>query len=46
LVKVGIDRQLDGAAADVGLGIELLDELAARGDLDPLPARLAAKRRL
>ena len=30
-------------AAAVGLGIELLDQLAARGDLDPLAARRAAQ---
>ena len=46
LVQVGVDRELDGAAAAVGLGLELLDQLAARGDLDPLAAGLAAKRRL
>ena len=44
-VKVGVDGQLDGAAAAVGLGVELLDQLAARGDFDPLPAGFAAKRR-
>jgi hypothetical protein len=46
LVQVGIDRQLHRIAAAVGLGLELLDQLAARGDLDPLPARLAAQRLL
>src|SRR6185369_3164898 len=38
--------QLDGAAAAVGLGVELLDQLAPRGDLDPLAAGLPAKRLL
>ena len=32
-------------AAAVRLGVEFLDQLAARGDFDPLPAGLAAKRR-
>ncbi len=37
-LQVGVDRQLDGAAAAVGLGFELADQLAARGQLDPLAA--------
>ena len=45
-VEIGVDRQLDGAAAAVGLGIELLDYLAPGRDLDALPAGLATKRLL
>ena len=44
-MKVGIDGQLDGAAAAVGFGVELLDQLASRGDFDPLAAGLPAERR-
>ena len=45
LVEVGVDGQLDGAAAAIRLGVELLDQLAPGGDLDALTARLTAKRR-
>ena len=38
-----VDGQLDRLAAAVGLGLELLDQLAARGDFDPLAAGRAAK---
>ena len=41
-LKVGIDGQLDSATTDVGLGLELLDELlAAGGDFDPLSTWLS-----
>ena len=43
LVEVGVDRELNRLSADVGLGIELLDQLALRRDLDALTAWLAAK---
>ena len=46
LLKALVDRQLDGLAAAVGLGIELLDQLASGGDLDALAAGLSAKIRL
>ena len=46
LVKVGVDRQLDGAAAAVGFGLELLDQLAPGGDFDALSAGFAPKRRV
>ena len=42
-VQVGVDGQLDCVAAAVRLGIELLDQLAPRGDFHPLPAGLTAK---
>ena len=37
--------ELDGAAAAVGLGRQLADQLAARGELDALPAGRAAQPR-
>jgi hypothetical protein len=42
-LKIGVDGELDGAAAAVRLGLKLADQLAARGELDALPARLPAK---
>ena len=42
-LQPGVDRQLDGLAAAVGLGLELAHQLAARGEFDPLPAGLAAQ---
>ena len=42
-MEVGVDRQLDRAAADVGLGLELLDQLAPGRDLDALAAGLTAQ---
>ena len=44
LVQIGVDRQLDGAAAAVGLGLQLADQFAPRSDLDPLSPRLSPKR--
>ena len=43
LLQPDIDRELDRGARAVGLGFEFLDQLAAGGDFNPLPAGLAAQ---
>ena len=43
LLQRGIDGQLDGVAAAVGLGLELADQFTPCGELDPLPAGRSTK---
>src|SRR3546814_5050024 len=46
MLEVGVDGQVDRLALHVGLGRQVAYHLAARGDLDPARARLAAQHRL
>ena len=45
-LQAGVDGERQGAAAGVRNGGKLADQLAARGDLEPLRARAAAQPRL
>ena len=45
-LQIGVDRQMDGLALHVGLGVEVADDPAARGDFDPPRPGLALQHRL